>query len=248
MSKLSDRIRNATRVTPQPLGFVAARTASQATMVLAALAPDGGAAADLARRGAEVVIVGSANAPARAERIDGVEKAVLGAWIGGTDEDEAKRFREAGFDFVVFDPDRASATAMLDESIGYVLRLPAELTDIETRALEGFQLDAIDVGEVGAPLTVRRQIDLQRLFALTRKPLMSKVSADISAAELRALRDTNVPVVVVEGGDSVEALRRKIDELPPRSRRKDEDRPLPFVPRTAAVGGEEEHEHDDDDD
>ena len=248
MSKLSDRIRNATRVTPQPLGFVAARTASQATMVLAALAPDGGAAADLADRGAEVVIVGSANAPARPERIEGVEKAVLGAWISGTDEDEAKRFREAGFDFVVFDPDRASATAMLDETIGYVLRLPTELTDIETRALEGFQLDAIDVGEVGAPLTVRRQIDLQRWFALTRKPLMSKVSADISPAELRALRDTNVPVVVVEGRDAVESLRRKIDELPPRSRRKDEDRPLPFVPRTAAAGGEEEHEHDDDDD
>ena len=174
--------------------------------------------------------------------------AIAGAWIQGSGEGEAKKYREAGYDFVVVDPNRSSATALLDEDIGYVIALPSDLTDAEVRALEGFQLDALYVGAITGNLTVRRQIDLQRVFALTRKPLMATVPDRITSAELQALRDTNVPVVVVEGGDAVEALRKKIDELPPRARRKDDsDRPLPFVPRTAGVS-EEEHDHDDDDD
>ncbi len=247
MSKLADRIRNATRLQPQGLGFMPARSAVQATMVLAALAPDASSALELGGRGADVVIVGSADAPAQLNgSVGGKEGPILGAWVAGRDADEAKRFREAGYDFVVFDPDRASATAMLDDNVGYILRLPSDVTDLEVRALEGFRLDAIDVGEIAPPLTVRRQIDLQRLFALTRKPLMSRVDAGISSGELQALRDSNVPLVAVDAS-GVEALRRAIDALPARTRRKDDgDRPLPFVPRTAGVGIEEddEHEHD----
>jgi hypothetical protein len=246
VSKLAERIRNVTRLQSQPLGFVTARSAAQATMVLAATTQDARAAADLASRGADVVIVGSAGAPARPEAPEGVT-AVLGAYVAGVEPDESKRFREAGFDFIIFDPDRAGATALLDETIGYVLRLPEDLTDLEVRALEGFRLDAIDIGAFAAPLTVRRQIGLQRLFALTRKPLMSAVMPDIAPAELQALRDTNVPIVTVDGSDAVATLRAKIDALPPRTRRKDEnERMTPFVPHPSGHDEEEdEHDHDD---
>ncbi len=247
MSKLADRIRKASRLQPQPLGFVAAPSAAQATMVLAGLAADGSAAASMAKRGADVVIIGSADAPAPAETAPPAGEATLGAWAPGSSEDEAKHYREAGYDFVVFDPDRASATALLDEEVGYVLRLPADLSDVETRALEGFRLDAIDVGAAGGTLSVRRQIDLQRLHALTRKPLMASVPRDISPAELRALRDANVCVVVTDDAGAIEGLRAKIDGLPPRTRRREDgERPAPFVPRAAAVGGGEDDEGDDD--
>jgi hypothetical protein len=248
VSKLAERIRNATRLQPQPLGFMPARAAVQASMVLAALAPDASSVAELADRGADVVIVGSADAPARLDgNVGGKDSPIVGAWVAGSDPDEAKRFREAGYDFVVFDPDRASATSLLDDSVGYILRLPSDVTDIEVRALEAFRLDAIDVGEIATPLTVRRQIDLQRLSALTRKTLMSRVDVGISAGELQALRDSNVPLVAVAGAEAVETLRRAIDALPPRTRRKDEggDRPLPFLPRTVGIDAEDdEHEHD----
>ena len=181
MSKLAERIRNATRLQPQPLGFVTARSAEQATMVLAAL--DAGCrrrARTLAARGADVVIVGSADAPRAAGGArgrDGRPRRVRRR----SDPDEAKRFREAGFDFVIFDPDRAGATALLDED----RRLHASAARATSRTSRcgrsrGFRLDAIDIGAIAAPLTVRRQIDLQRLFALTRKPLMSRVDAGIS--------------------------------------------------------------------
>ena len=62
-----------------------------------------------------------------------------------------QQYREGGFDFVIFDPNTAAATALLDEKIGYVLTLPSDLSDNEMRTLESFQLDAIDVGALVRP-------------------------------------------------------------------------------------------------
>ncbi|HXK32822.1 MAG TPA: hypothetical protein VNM91_02275 [Dehalococcoidia bacterium] len=244
MSKLADKIKKAMRVDSQPIGFGAAKSEQQPTMVLVASARAAGDAADLLKRGADVVLVGAAGAPASVDGAKGAER-VLGAWIGGTREDEAKAFREAGFDFVVFDPDSAAATALLDDQVGYVISVPGDLSDTEVRTLEGFNLDALYVGKIDGALTVRRQMELRRLFAMTRKPLMAAVSGSIGAAELQALRDANVAVVVAESPGEVEALRRTVDALPPRARRRDgEDRPTPLVPRAAAA---DEHDHDDED-
>ncbi len=246
MSKLSDKIRSVTRSAPMAIGFGAHKSAGSATMVLAGIAADAGAATEAAKRGADVVIVGSAAKPVAASTGKGIGDAIAGAVIAGRVDNEASEYKDGGFDFVVFDPDSASATALLEENVGYVISLPADLTDNEVRTLESFQLDAIDVGTIERPLTVRRQIDLRRIFGMTRKPLMTRVDAAISSVELQALRDTNVVVVAVEGAENIERLRKTIDALPPRARRKDEDRPTPLVPRATAADDEDEDEHDHD--
>ena len=240
MSKLADKIRKATRLSSQALGFGAVKASSEATMVLVGLAKDAASAGELATRGADVVIIGSRGAPAAATKPgDGV---VTGAWIAGSADNESSTYREAGFDFVVFSVD-AAATSLLDENVGYVIALPDDLTDNDLRTLEAFQLDAVDVGSIDGPMTVRRQIGLRRVHATTRKPLMATVTAAIGATELQALRDTNVIVVAIEGAVNVERLRKLIDGLPVRARRKDgDDRPTPLVPRTV---GAEEHDHGD---
>lgn len=246
MSKLAEKIRNASRSEPQPLGFGAAKVTAVPTMVLAGAAADAAGASELAKRGADVVIVGAATSPAGAGSGKDVAGAIAGARVAGKTANEATAYREGGYDFVVFDPNAASATALQDEKIGYVLTFPPDLTDNEIRTLESFQLDAIDIGTLSGPLTVRKQIDLRRIFAMTRKPLMAAVDAAITVAELQALRDTNVLVVVVEGAENVERLRKTIDALPPRSRRKDDDRPTPLVPHAAMEEEEEEHDHEHD--
>jgi hypothetical protein len=246
LSKLADKIKQAARSEPQAIGFGSAKAAVVSTMVLAGATPDAHGAAELAQRGADVVISGSANSPVASTPGGGVNGAIAGARIAGTVLNEATQYRESGFDFVVFDPNAAAATALLDEKIGYVLTLPSDFSDNDVRTLESFQLDAIDVGAIASPLTVRKQIDLRRIFAMTRKPLMASIDGAISAPELQALRDANVLVVVVEGAADVERLRKTIDGLPPRSRRKDDDRPTPLVPRTTGVDEEEEDEHDHD--
>jgi hypothetical protein len=238
MSKLADRIRKAARSEPQQLGFVTSRTEQSATMVLAARAPDAQSGASAAGAGADVVVVGGERQPAGGKAPEG---GIAGAWIGGGAS--ASAMKDAGYDFVVFNPDATPSTAVLEEQIGYVLALPADVTDVELRAIEGFQLDAIDVGMLDGGLTVRRQIDLRRIFALTRKPLMATVPADIGVDELQALRDTNVAVVAPASVDGVGKLRKTIDALPPRSRRKDDpERPTPLVPRAASGGDDDEDE------
>lgn len=238
MSKFGDKIRRVTRPEAQPMGFVTSRATPDATMVLAAQAKDANAAADMAAKGADVVIVEAGGSQTKAP--DAAE-AICGARCNGSGD--AKALREGGFDFMIFDPDKTASTDVLDEEIGYVMKLPGDISEVELRAVETFQLDAIDVGKVDAALTVRKQIDLRRITALTRKPLMAGVPADISTGQLQALRDTNVTVVVAGDAGAVEKLRKTIDALPPRARPKGEDRPTPFVPRT--MGAEDEGDDDD---
>jgi len=239
LSKLADKIKNVTRLSSAALGFGAAKAAKESTMVLAGIAKDTKDAAEMARRGADAVVVAAAK-PEAGKDLSGT---IAGAVIAGKADDEAKAYREGGFDFVVFDPNQASATALLDEKTGYVLNLPKDLDEADVRTLEGFQLDAIDVGAIDGALTVRRQMELRRTFAMTRKPLWARVKGDISGRELQALRDTNVVVVAADRAEDIERLRKTIDGLPPRARRRDgEDRPTALVPRTVAVEEEDEEE------
>jgi hypothetical protein len=241
LSKLSDKIRKCSRLEAQPLGFVTSTATKDATMVLVGLAKQAGDAADLARRGADAVCVDGSISGGTG---DGPGRLVTGARV--SDKVDGRALKEAGFDFALFDPDKTPSTAVLEEDIGYVIALPSDISDVELRAIESFQLDAIDVGRLDNALTVRRQIDLRRIFALTRKPLMARVPADISVDQLQALRDTNVIIVAAEGGDNIERLRKTIDALPPRTRRRDEERAMPVIPRSAP-GHDEEHEHEDGD-
>jgi len=238
LSKLADKIKKATRISTGTLGFGSTKAATAATMVLAGIARDAKDAAEMAKRGADAVVVTGARPDAGKDLSD----AIAGATIAGKADDEAKAYREGGFDFVVFDPNQASATALSDEKAGYVLMLPKDMDEADLRTLEAFQLDAIDVGAIDGTLTVRRQIELRRIFAMTRKPLWTRVKGDISGPELQALRDTNVVVVAAERAEDVERLRKTIDALPARVRRRDDDRPTPLVPRPTAGDGDEEDE------
>lgn len=242
MSKLADKIKKVTQLASQPLGFGSSKSATEATMVLAGVAKDSKDGAEMQKRGADVVILTGA----KPESGKDVAGAIVGAVISGKADDEAKAYRESGFDFVVFDPNSASATALLEEDIGYVLTLPKDLEDNDVRTLESFQLDAIDIGAIDGALTVRRQIELRRVFGMTRKPLLARVKGDITSAELQALRDTNIVVVSADKADDIERLRTTIDALPPRARRKDrDDRPTPLVPRpTAGDGDDDDDDHD----
>jgi hypothetical protein len=244
LSKLSDKIRKALKFEAGPIGFRPAQAASEATMVLCGLAKDAKDAADLAKRGADVVIVGANGKGSRPEGAKEAGDAIPGAWIEG--EADAAQYKAAGFDFVAFDPDKTASTAVLEENIGYVLALPTDASDNDLRSLESFQLDAIDIGKVDRTLTVRRQMELRRIFGLTRKPLMAHVPGEISGPSLQALRDTSVLIVASEHASDIEKLRKMIDALPARTRsRRDDDRPMPLVPASAAVGGDD-HDHDDD--
>jgi hypothetical protein len=238
LSKLADKIKQAARSEPQAIGFGSAKAAAVSTMVLAGAAPDVQGAAELAQRGADVVIAGSAKSPVAAASGSAANGAIAGARISGTVLNEATQYREAGFDLSSL-TQMAAATALLDEDRlrpDAAVRLP----DNDVRTLESFQLDAIDVGAIASPLTVRKQIDLRRIFAMTRKPLMATIDGAISAPELQALRER---IVGGRGrGAVVERLRK-----PSMRCRPGRARTTTAHTAGAAHNGrrrEEEHDHD----
>jgi hypothetical protein len=98
-------------------------------------------------------------------------------------------------------------------------------------------------------------MELQRISGLARKPLILPVSPQVTGGELQMLREAAVVAVAVEGDskaafDTLGSLRKVIDELPPRRRRREEhgEAILPRVPEAVATApeeGEEEEEGED---
>jgi hypothetical protein len=98
-------------------------------------------------------------------------------------------------------------------------------------------------------------MELQRITGLAHKPLILPVSPQVTSGELQVLREAAVIAVAVEADskadfDAIASLRKLIDELPPRRRRKEErgDVILPRVVEAVATApeeGEEEEEGED---
>ena len=244
MSKLSDRIRRASKVTPAPLGFGPAAVQAKAPSMLIVVrlaANETGKAADAAKAGADAIIL--AGDPGKAK----ANSAILGLAPEKADQKAATAAREAGVDFLVLDPAKALAEAMLDQKIGYVLVLSEPMDDVRTRLLGDLNLDAIIIQAPTAPVTLAQLLELRRIAGLTRTPLLVQADASIEGSLLQVLRDSGAAGVVVEASaiGKLAELRERIASLPTPGRQQDE-RAEVTVSAEAAAG----HSHDgyDDDD
>ncbi|HLZ70889.1 MAG TPA: hypothetical protein VKV26_13385 [Dehalococcoidia bacterium] len=244
MSKLSEAIKRTTRAEAPQIGFAPAQTKPRATMLLAALIGPNAAAPEAAD---VLLIQGAAKAPAA----NGAkQEPVRGAWLDGAAD--AVQAREGGFDFIVFNGDEAPAAVLLEEDAGLVMQAPDELPDSLLQALQWLPIDALLVRWKGA-LTVRRQLELQRVSGFSRKPLFLFLANEPAGRELEALREAGVVGIVVDLGESggekrLAALRAAIDGLRPRPKRSRNDSGLLSVNSSMLTMAEPVQEDDDDDD
>jgi hypothetical protein len=136
--------------------------------------------------------------------------------------DQLSGLREAGLDFLVLEPE-APAGLLQDEKGTFLLHLREELTEAQLRALGALDVDALYLeSEPGRP-TIRRQMDLQRISGLARRPLLLPVRTDAQQEDLLSLREAGVVMVAVDlrergAADSIRRLRGAIETLPPRRR------------------------------
>jgi hypothetical protein len=253
MSKLADRLRRALRVDMPAMGFGAASRVSNPSLMLAAILPSASAetAKEAATHGADTCLVtGSEHKDQQIKQvIEALGDVPCGFHLGRVDADVAAHLAELGVDYTVFDPEDGLATALLESNLGHVLSLENDLSDIQLRILEALPLDAILLRPRKGPLSVRQQIDLQRISVLTRKPLILPVSPHVTSGELQVLREAAVVAVAVEADskgalDGLAVLRKLIDELPPRQRRREErgEAILPRVVEAPSASEEEEEE------
>ncbi|MBI2914080.1 MAG: hypothetical protein HYY03_09180 [Chloroflexi bacterium] len=247
MSKLADLIRKASRVEAAPMGFGAraARKPAPAILCLVRLsAGDAHKAAEAAGKGADAVLLEGVDPGKLKEQAQKAGAVVLGVHLLKPDRAAVNALREAGADFVVLDPQAAPAESLLEEGIGVVLTLARDTADTTLRLLADLSLDALLVAPPEDPLTVARALELRRLSVLSRLPLLRELPSDVDSSRLQALRDAGVAGVIIEGRtlDRLPSLRRAVDALPPRGRRR-EERPQVMLPVQALVSaGEEEEE------
>ena len=248
MSKLSDAIRRAGRPTPAPLGFgfgpkTAVATPATLLCIVRLNSNDASKAEDVAKKGADAVIVDGGDAGKVKEFAKKAPGLTLGVNSPKFVRDQVASLREAGADFVVLDAESAMADALLEEKIGFVLIAGAHSDDTHLRLLGDLKLDALIQPPPDGSLTIERLLDLRRVSALARTPLFVEVSGDADASHLQTLRESGVAGVIIEGAaiGKLGKLRDAIAALPARGKKR-EERSEATIPAAATAG----HDHDDD--
>ncbi len=249
MSRLADRLRRSSRVEPAPMGFGAAAARAPAPTLLCLVrlgAGEAGKAADAASRGAAAVILEGADAGRVKELAQKVADLSLGVRPGKAERGQVAAYREAGADFVVLEPDSTPAEAILEKGIGMVLALGRDPSDTALRLVSDLSLDALALPALDGPFTMTRMLELRRLSALSRTPLLVEVAPEAGASYLQALREAGVIGVVLDGRalDRLAALKAAIASLPPRGRRR-EERAEALLPASVLVSPEEDDDDDD---
>ena len=247
MSKLSDLIRKASRPEPAPLGFAARAVGGGKPTLLVIVrlsSGDAGKADEATKKGADAVIIEGADAGRVKDAIAKAGSVVLGARPSHSDRKAVVAMRDAGADFVILEPESASAEATLEEKIGFVLDHRGDADDTDLRLLGDLGLDAMIVASPPERLTLAELLKIRRIAALTRVPLLVAVKHDSESGYLHALRDSGVAGVIVDSSaiGKLGDLRVRIESLPARGRRR-EERAEAVLP--AATPG---HDEDFDDD
>jgi len=249
MSKLGDRIRKTMRTEAAPIGFRAVRPAKTPQLLAALLLDDADKLAQAVAAGAGVVILKDAKTEDLEATVQVAGETPLGVWPQGIDAADTKALIAASVDFIVFEAESTPATALLEEKLGYVLALKDGADDdTYLRVLESVALDAILLPDWKGPLTLKKQLELRRIAALARKPLLLPVELSVESGDLECLRDAGVSVLLLDGDmDALPALIKTIEELPGPRRHRETTLEV-LLPRAAEMAAEEEGEEEEEED
>ena len=255
MAKLAELIRRATTVSPPPMGFAATAAKLQPTMLLLAVAGERwkSAAADAVAAGADSVLLTSRPSDHdMAEAIAAAGGRPCGLLSPEGTFDQLARLHAAGIDFAILEPE-APASVLLDEEMTLLLRLRQELTDVQLRTLDAMPVSALYIEREAGAVTIWRQMEMQRVNGLARKPLALRAQPDAQQQDLLALREAGVALLTVDMKErdavaSLQHLRSVIDALPARRRPRREERPTVTIPGARGQPAGEDEDEDEDED
>jgi hypothetical protein len=244
MSKLADKIRSAGRVASAPIGFGMATERRASPTLLCLLRLDKSqvkSVGDAAAAGADAVIIAGLEAGKLSDALKKLGDVPVGLLAEDVQRATVADAREAGADFVLLD-EESSGETVLEENVGFVLRVGAEVGDTELRALAGLPLDALEIAPIGEPFTVRRLMELRRLSLLSQTPLLVEVTPEIGPSRLEALREAGVAGVILDGKSAgrLSALREAVLSLPARGQRREKGTDALLPSLTAVPAAEEE--------
>jgi len=241
MSKLIDKLKQSSNITPSPMGFgraAAAPPKPRMALVAGLTAAQAGSAAELIN-GADAALwrmTGKEKAPAKAPA-----DIPWGCWMRDAGKAEMESAAKAN-DFIIFTLGAYLSVPAEKAVTGYILQIDPDFPDSLLRGLsEAPASGYLVTSKAQSSLTWQDLLTYQRVCAAVNKPLLAAVPAGLSVNELQALWDMGFDGVVVDAvdGKSVIAdMRAELDKLTKPQRKK--SRTEVFLPRMAAPA-EESH-------
>lgn len=247
MGKLADLIQQATRPKAAKLGFATERSKPAPTMITVAVISKGGkdTVSEAISSGAAAVLLTSQPS---ADDIKAAVETAGDVPVGvAANASQLDGLSDTGLDFIVLDND-APASALQNEGLTFLLKTDEELSDVHLRTIDTLPIAALYLDAPGAQLTIGRQMELQRITGLARKPMLISPAPDSDREGLLSLRDSGAMLLAVDmsasdGSKTLAALRDLIDGLPSRRDRQRGDKAEVTLP-TASHRHEEPDEDD----
>ena len=247
MSKLIDMLERASSPSQTPMGFGPASRRADERPALAVIGRVSSSELEqdpgLAQADVDAVLV-EVRVGANQDAVNAAFDALDGKlWGLGVDErvgaEVVAAARERGCDFVALDSNGALASLLSEEDLGKLVSVQDELDERTAGAIRSLAFDgALYHPQEGlSPLSLGRLIAVQRAHRLLGNPFLVSVSAELSQAELKELRDAGIAGIVMEltDADAIVKTRESIRGLPrsrPRARQRRNVAPL--VPSTQA--------------
>ena len=261
MSRLIDKLNQAAKTAPGPMGFRASQPSSPKPQMLliASLAQveNTDSLADNVAS-ADAVLLHTPKPQAGAKIIQAVAKCVTdipwGRWLDDIGNKEIALTVQAGGDFVVFPVTGTISNMPEEDKTGKILQVDMSHSDGLLKAINELPIDAVLAvpEQEESSLTWFQLMVFQHFANVLSKPLLVSAPLNITAGELKALWTAGVDGVVVrvntqQPAGRLQELRRAIDDLrllPPRKRGKAEAL-LPFAGRKTATETDAEEEDED---
>lgn len=243
MSKLVEKLRQTSKGAAQPIGFrgTAAAAQSGSPMVLVA-------SLTLSRAETSPSLLDKADAmllkEAPGKNPTAFEGIPWGTFLKEGTTEEVDRLKEAGCDFVIFEPGLAPVVLLGEEGLGKIVQIDASLSDGMVRAVERLSIDGIYL-KGDSHLSVHWLMFCQHVANLVRKPVMAGAPLSITREALGQFQNTGLLGLVVEldraGDKALSRLRETISSLP-WTRRGARERYEPTIVQPVVGPGREEEE------
>jgi len=247
VSKLSEALQRKRRgESARVMGFGTRAAAKDRALLLGVLGASASEAAEALEAGADFVAVAADDSDAAVEALGDLD-GLRGAQVASLATEGIESLEDAGVDFVLADPTSAAA-GVVDSELGLVLEVDEAWEEAPLRALAALSLDAVLVREPVEGFTVARRISLARAAALCGAPLIVTVGAEVTSADLGALRESGAGAVVPPQGTAageLAALIEKLEAVPLHTPRKGNEGGFALVPSAGSGGDGEEFEDDD---
>lgn len=254
MSKLIEKLKQASEGESQPLGFGAKAVVKKPQMVLiASLTKDDFKTATISVEGADALLMALPSVAEGADELGQMLQVAgdlpCGVWLEAPTAEEVEQVRAIGCDFLLFDGARTPSGLLREEQLGRIMKVENALADSLARTIDRLPVDALlidyEVNEA-PPISVYQLMVYHRLAALTRKPLLAVAPSAMSDIDVETLWEVGLGgmVLKVEAGrieDRLSALHQAIDKLP-SSRRKPRPEPDALLPHLGEEPGPSQRE------